>query len=610
MTPEKEASIYDKAREVFLYGDHHPKMIQLRQKMRRDFSMYDNDGEWFYDEIYGKGQWRQNDLDALKLRGQMPLVINVTKRVINSFVSAEINNRSRIGYRSHFSTAENQKLAELLTSAGLYVQESLDVQRKMSMCLKDGSVCGLGWVWCFEDPTTSTLSFERLDPWYLIPDMDDVSSDFTQMRFVCRKYWTDLDIAKRTWKNFDKMYKGISPALSQGSKSGIFWDKDSSYTTNLNAFVGNNRTVLICEVQTKEHKKCYRGITRSGNSYASFDEGEAEKYLDPKEGIDESPADQIMRTLFCGNILLEHAPLHPLVPDLEDFSYIPFVYSKTSNSSLPDGMVSSMFSSQIDINARRVKAVYALGSRKEYLTLDGSTFSEEQIDLIEENAKSLDGRVYLPKGTVVTPVSNSDIGRSNLDLYNIAHAEIEKETGFHPESMGDTSGSNQSGVAISRLQRASMMGQNFSYDAYVQFKKRVGRMLVSILQRKANLPVFAMGDKNMLSIIEMLNSEEEDVNGESYIANDVRGLPLGVYVEEMPNVESSFAETRDDMERLLAHPQVEMIIPNQPLMESMGYRNSEKISQAAMSVVHQKALAEQAGRNAAMPETSQNNERG
>jgi hypothetical protein len=609
MTPEKEASIYDRMREIFLYGDRHPKMIQLRQKIRRDFAMYDNDGEWFYDGIYGKGQWRQDDLDALKDRGQMPLVINVTKRVINSFVSAEINNRSRIGYRSHFSTPENQKLAELLTSAGLYVQESLDVQRKMSMVLKDGSVCGLGWLWCFEDPATSTLSFETLDPWYLIPDMDDVSSDFTQMRFVCRKYWTDLDIAKRTWKNFDKFYKNLSPSLTQGSKSRIFWDKESSYTTNLDAFMGNSRTVLICEVQTKERKKCYRGVTRAGNSYATFDEDEAEKYLDPKEDIDESPADQIMRTLFCGNILLEHAPLHPLVPDLEDFSYIPFVYSKTSNSSLPDGMVSNMFSSQIDINARRVKAVYALGSRKEYLTLEGSNFSEENIDSIEENAKSLDGRVYLPKGTIVTPVSNSDIGRSQLELYNIAHAEIEKETGFHPESMGETTGANQSGVAISRLQRASMMGQNFSYDAYVQFKKRVGRMMASILQRRANLPVFAMGKKDMLEIIDMLNAEEEDINGESYIANDVRGLPFGVYVEEMPNIESSFAETRDDLERLLSHPQVDMIIQNQPLLESLGYRNADQIVHAAISAIQQKSMAEHAGKNAVATGTSQNNER-
>lgn len=598
MNSDKEQEIYNKAKDLFLYGDRHPKMIQFRQKMRKDFAIYDNDGEWCYNGVSGNGQWRIDDLDALSVRGQLPLTVNVVKRTINSFVSAEISSRSRIGFRPQFiHSPTSTRVAELLTRAGLFFQESLSVQRDFSLSLRDGAVCGLGWCSIFAGSDEgAALSIERVDPWYIIPDMDDTTSDFKKMRFVARKYFVPIDIAMQTWKNFKKNFSSSqhSQYPSQGTQSKVYWDKAASYVTNLDAGIGNDRNVLVIEIQYKERKKCYRGVTKAGNPYSTFDSEEADKVFDSKEEIDESPADQIMRTVFCNNILLEHAPLQPMIPNLEDFSYIPFVFSRCVNSSIPDGFVALVESTQLNINARHVKMNYALNSPHYVVTGD---MAQEEFEALQENASKLDGFKYFANADVKPLTNGMDIGKAQFDILQLAYSDIEKETNWHPEAMGETSGANQSGVAISKLQSASMRGQNFVYDGYILFKKRVGRVMASILQRMEDLPVFSTtSDEETSGVAEFLNSQEIDRNGKRYVGNDVRGLPLAVYVEEMPDNESTFAETRKDIDELLMHPQAELLLQNQPLLEARGTRNAQQIVEATMSAVRQKAMAEQAGK--------------
>lgn len=592
---QKQQDALNKARETFLYGDRHPNMIEFRQKLKRDYAFNHGKGKWNYENLSGEGQWTDDNLSALKKRRQLPLTVNVINRTIKSFVSAEIASRKRIGYRAHIQTPENKFLAKVFTKNGLYIQEKKDVPRQSSLVLNDMAITGLGWMWVFEDPQDNTMNFERIDPWEMIPDMDDLSNDFTKMRFVCRKHWLDIETCKQTWPNFEKYYTW-APTLVEGNRSERFNDLENDYITNINAPAQGESMALICEVQTKTKKTCYKGMTKVGNPFATFSEEEADKILDKSQGIEEAPADQIMRTLFCGYTLLEHEPLSPRIPNLEDFSYIPSVYTRIHGSGLPDGMLSIMIPSQMDINARRTKAIYALNSQKTFVT---GVEESENIDKIEDNATRLDSITFLPRDTTVTPISNHEMGMAQLELYNIAHAEIEKESGMHPESMGDTTGANQSGIAISRLQNASLMGQNFSFDSYTLFKKRIGRMMASILQKKDDLVVFLSDEDEETSqqgAAVVLNAQEQNINGETYIANDIRGLPFTIYVEEMPDLESSFSESKENIERLLMNPRVDILIENQPLLEALGYRNAKEIVNAAMESLQRKAMAEQAAR--------------
>lgn len=578
MLSRKQQQILDKAREFFLYGDRHPGNLDFRDKIKRDFAYYygNDTAEWSYGNQSGRGQWLQKHWDTVEDRKQTPITVNLIKRKINALVSSEVNARRRIAYRSHIRTPQNNELAKAFTGLGYYLQEVFDLQNKASHVFRDMNVCGLGWMNVFEDK--DVLNFDHVHPWDIVPDMDDLSINFTNMRFVGRKRWMNIHDCKELWKNFDEVFQG-DQSLTESNRSAEYDDRMGN-TTNVDTPLSSGGTALICELQYKEKKPCYSGVTTSGYPFVTFDEDEAEKTLDKKQPIEETIASQVMRTLFCGGVLLEHEPLKPRIPDLEDFTYIPAVYDRCFDSGIPDGLVSVMIPSQTDINVRRTKAVYLLNSVKEYVT---GNIDVETTQKMMEMAKSNDSLSFIAGDVKITPVSNMDMGMAQLKIYQSALEEMEQQTGIHPEMMGDTTGSNQSGRAISQLQSASLRSQNFAFDSYTLFKKRIGRMMASIMQNKPNLAVFFAGKEEEYQSPTVLNSVEEDLQGNQYIANDVRGLPMGIYVEETGDFESSFSETKAMLSELLANPNAGMLMENEELLELLGFREAKAIVASSLA---------------------------
>ena len=77
-----------------------------------------------------------------------------------------------------------------------------------------------------------------------------------------------------------------------------------------------------------------------------------------------------MRSLFTADILLEHAPLNPNLPDLPDFTYIPTLWTRIFESGIPDGWVSVMKDVQRESNYRRAKLIYNLNSFRAVVDAD------------------------------------------------------------------------------------------------------------------------------------------------------------------------------------------------------------------------------------------------
>ena len=105
------------------------------------------------------------------------------------------------------------------------------------------------------------------------------------------------------------------------------------------------------------------------------------------------------------------------------------------------------------------------------------------------------------------------------------------------------------------------------------------------------------------------------IDGKPVIFNDIRSLPLSLYVEEVPDYQSSFAEQKATFESLLSNAHAQWLMLSPELLRRLGVRNPESIAHEMQAALEQKTMMEQgvAGRgeplqfdNQPSPSTSQN----
>ena len=159
-------------------------------------------------------------------------------------------------------------------------------------------------------------------------------------------------------KQFDKEHSrengGFSAELDQRNETSV-----SLYNTSEDT-AGNK--IMVVEVQYKQPKESYSGHDLSGNPFETFNLEEAEELVGKEGEINTKNSMEIMRVLFSNELLLEYAPLHPDLPDLPDFTYIPCVWGKRVGDGVPDGWIAVMKDVQREYNYRHTKIANNLNS--------------------------------------------------------------------------------------------------------------------------------------------------------------------------------------------------------------------------------------------------------
>jgi hypothetical protein len=86
---------------------------------------------------------------------------------------------------------------------------------------------------------------------------------------------------------------------------------------------------------------------------------------------------------------------------------------------------------------------------------------------------------------------------------------------------------------------------------------------------------------------------------EKVILNNVRTLPLSLYIEEVPDYKSTFEEQRATFESLLSNAHAHWMMLSPELLRRLGVRDPERIAEEMRQALQEKSLMEQnvAGRN-------------
>lgn len=552
------------AQDYFRAANQHQSSIEFRSKCINDYGFYD-----------GTGQWEDSDLRTLKARNQFPITVNICKGFIDNLSGVEIQSRYRTACRSDSHNPEDDKLAEALTHLLFYIQENQELPYKGSLKFRDSLICGIGWSHLYRED--GKIFYDYVHPFNVIPDPDDLTPQYNAMKYVCRKRWMRPDMVKARWP------KVVIDDGDHFEESPELMDRGSSYTDSDTQT--NQSRVLVVEVQYKVPQKVYRGMDTNGRSFETFDLDTAEELAGKNSIETDTKGERIMRTLFWGNTLLEHAPLEATFPDQADFSYIPIVFQRRFRTGVPYGLLESMKDIQKDCNVRLTKSIYAINSSR--VVFEGNPMPGKELESIRDELRTADSVICLPKDSKFQISNNAQMGEEQLKIIELYLKLIQRVTGIFDEMLGIQTNAT-SGVAQNMRQVNSVRNNVFAFDNFSQMKKRESRFLLNAIQSSnvmnASVEILTPNERELI----ILNLKTK--NG---IFNDIRTLPLSLYIEEVPDYQSSFAEQKATFESLLSNAHAQWLMLSPELLRRMGVRNPEQISQEMQQAMQQKTTMEQ-----------------
>lgn len=588
--PVPRLDALNRAKEIFNIANLHMSSQLFRVNIRQDFGFYEG----------GLGQWQADDLAILKERGQIPLTVNLLQSLIDNLSGVEIQSRYRTACRSDSQREEDDKLAEALTHILYAIQESNSIPHLGSLKFRDMLICGIGWSYLYKEK--GIYKYEYVHPYNIIQDPDDLTPQYTNMRYVCRKRWMRPDVIKKTWPKVDRgdiSDNAYDLNLYGGLTSPELIDRDSNYTDpNIYSGVSNSR-ILVVEVQNKVEHKAYSGIDTKGHYFETFNEEEAEEIVASPSDLEEINSSRIMRTLFMGNQLLEYGPLDPDLPNPTDFSYIPCVWKRNFATGVPYGLLEGGKSLQRDLNVRLTKSVYAFNSSRIVAETD-NLMEGRAIESIKEELKSPDSVIFLPKDSKFEISSNTQLGDDQLKIIEMAVNLLPRVMGVNDEMLGRETNAT-SGVAQNIRQVNSVRTNVFAFDDFSEMKKREAKFMLAMIQSgyDQNIAVQILSPEQNEWLV--LNLAYETKNG-MLIANDIRTLPLSLYIEEVPDYRSSFEETQAKLEALLGNANANLIMLSPEMMKQLGIRDGEKLAKEMQAAMQTKMQMEQGIAAAGNPE--------
>ena len=580
------------------------KELDICENIWRRLDLHPSSQEWRSDTIenYGfyssYGQWSDYDRQKALAKGMTPLVVNIIQSFIDSLSGVEIQSRYRNAVKSTSGKIEDEKLAKALTHLLYFIQEDQSIPYQGSIKFRDMLVCGLGWSDTYQQ--NGRTFYENIHPFNVLPDFDDLSPQFTKMKYVGRKMWTDPDVIKRLWPKVSKYIDFSDPELVTMVSSPEIGDRNSvasSFSDFNNTGYGYSR-VLIKQIQRKVPKKSYCGIDHQGFYFETFNEEKAEELANTPKDIEEIESFQIIRTLFLDNFLLESKPLKPNVPGLEDFSLIPCVWKRRFNTGVPYGLVQDMKDVQRDSNTRLTKAMFNVDSSKLFIT--GNVPMGQTMDKIVAEFRRPDGVVILPSGCDFKINDNNPVSEAQIKMFNEYGNQMQRVTGIYNDMLGQQTNAT-SGVAQRQRQINSVRNNVFGFDNFSNMKKREAKFMLSLIQG---------GDMENI-LMQIMTEEEKEtivlnlvrtIQGKKYVFNDIRTLPISLQVEEVPDFSNSMEENKAALENLLSNPNGMFIMQSPTLMRRLGIRDYEKVAEEMKQASPNNEQQQQNVRGAPNPE--------
>lgn len=435
--------------------------------------------EDFYDNL----QWREDDAQELKERGQVPLVYNVISSSVNWVIGTE--KRGRTDYKVLPRRADAGKPAERKSQLMKYLSDVNRSPFARSRAFEDCVKVGIGWLEVgSQDESDGEAVVVRYESWRnVLWDSASHQQDLSDCRYVFRTKWVDLDVAIAMFPD----RKGI---LTSSVNTDHTWSADSegdevmdSMESALNSS-GSNRSFSF-EYQRERVRliECwYLRPTQAHVMIGGDFNGELFDVNDPapahvadiEAGNARAMPKKAKMTMHVGIFCSKGMLYHDVSPYRHNrFPFTPIWCYRRGRDGQPYGMIRGMRDIQEDINKRASKALWILSSNKTIMD-EGAV---DDLDTFAEEVARPDAIIVKKAGKQLELNADRELAPAHLDLMQRSISMIQSLSGVTDENMGRKTNAT-SGIAIqSRQEQGSMstagIFDNLRYAVQVHGEKEL-----------------------------------------------------------------------------------------------------------------------------------------
>lgn len=466
-------------------------------------------------QFYEGQQWTATECTALEARGQVPIVENETKPVIERLKGQFRRQRTTVKFVGR--NQPDDPLAHLITDLERHIDQQNEWEWVEGEIVENGLVMGRGVldVGVRRDGLGQPQVAERWeDPFCIFPDPWSRAFDWNEdARFVCRAKWMDKDqglaqgwpreLVERCANIGDPTHGVISlldPSSTQLRAMDLYYDHERRRFRPVEIWYKKRsiRRILMTDAGVSVD------VTPLGATQA---DQTAERV---GAVIHEETRAQMWVAVYCGGLFLDGPKPSPFRHNKFPFlQYRAYMHADGS----PYGYVQGLLDPQREINARRSKALWALNNRQ---TLYEENAIKDRDALAEEMAK-MDGQIEIRAGKFdrFQIKENVDISQGNLAMLQEAKMAMRRISG---EDQLNPAPEVRSGVGIQRLQQIHQTGVLSLYDNIRRFRRLKALLVYELIrQYYTDAMVFqVVDDPNVVKTIHISADQFQTIKQRDY----------------------------------------------------------------------------------------------
>lgn len=536
--------------------------------------------EDYYDNI----QWSEEEANALKDRGQAPIVYNVIATSINWIIGSE--KRGRTDFKILPREKEDSRAAELKTKLLKYISDVNRLPFSRSRAFEDAIKCGIGWLEDgAQDEDDGEPIYSRYESWRnIIHDSASTELDMSDARYIFRTKWVDVDVAKALFPGREAQIDAavIDPSmygsfdLVDGDVPMDFAEFDRSTYGVARSFVSHKRErvrLIECEYRVPERVQKLRGGARNGEIYDPRDTAHQEALA--------SGASRVVSKVMM-RVRIAHMTVHDMLWEGASpykhnrFRFTPVWCYRRGRDNLPYGVIRSIRDIQDDVNKRASKALHILSSNKVIMD-EGALPEGVSLEEFAEEVSRPDAIIVKRQGKEMVINAERDLAQPHLDLMSRGINMIQQVGGVTDELLGRQTNA-ASGIAVQRRQEQGSLATNKPFDNLRLAAQMQGELQLSLIEQ-------FVSDRKVFRITNERGTPEYMAVNDGLPENDITRTKADFIISE--------ADWRATMRQAAADQLMEMISKMPPqiglmmldlAVEAMDLPNREELAKRIRGV--------------------------